>query len=774
MTARPSRLALYAALALAAHAAAGTVRVDFGTEKSPVRPGFLRVTHKTVFGKGTPVGWVSTEGLASGDMPLSRDWKHNESRGRSYPPPIYTTDLRQDHVGGTASAQLRVAAPDGDYRVWLLCGTAGGHSAQVWDLRVACGPASARATFLGRYTARVLEFPATAKGGSLLLSLDTRSRWAVSAMVVAPAAEWQAVKQAEIAKIEQEVFLLPDDVLAKWEHTPHQDKSPMPPPTDAEKQRGFLLYHRSYLSPVWPNTVPTRRECEPTLQAFASRDEHEPLTFTILPLRDLTAATVEVSDLRTDDGRTIPRESIDVRFVRHMWVRPNYSRFGTYYRAPDVLMPFREPQPLVEGECFRVWLTVYADAFAPEGIYQGQATVKLDGKPAAAVPILFRVLPIKLQKDLSLVYGTYYRHPYDSMRRAPDAFSRSWWRRKAELEAADMAAHGLNAIVSGIGGRMDAARKWTIDFETLGAKLDLCRRHGLNKPVICHIPTSHIYHRYMKASMGSHLRLLKMPPKEFFDDLTACVRAIEEGRRRRQWPELLYYPIDEPSRSEVSVRFMTEVMKAIKRVPGARTYVTADPAHEAFAPMRPHVDVWCCQPFTFPREQILADMKARGVEYWCYPNHIAGENDHTPVAGARMTYGFGFWRSGFRALTPWIYQSVVSDPWNYLDGSAMDFFNRTDDDASPIPVMMWEAYREGIDDGRYITTLERWIARARATGHGQLADAAQADLRFVWDSVEVQEKYKYDGLWDPDVFDVYRWVLARHILLLQDAVTGGR
>ena len=761
------------ALAVCGAARAGTVRIDFGTAKSPLRDGFVRVTDKTVFGRDTPVGWVEPRDLASRDVPLSREWKHSESRGRSYPPPIYTTDLRQDCVEGSGPATLRVRVPDGRYRVWLLCGTPGRDRSQVWNLRVACGNASDEATFPGAYTARVLTVRAAAAGGGLDLALTTKSRWTVNAVLVVPEADWAAAKATEIAKIEQEVFLLPDDVLAKWKHTPHTDDAPMPKPTEAETQRGFLVHHRPYVSPVWPNTVPKRDECDPTLRAFAARDEYEPLTFTILPLQDLGDASVEVSDLRTSDGRTIRSEDIDVRFVRYMWVRPNYSQFGTYYRAPDVLMPFDEPQRLAKGENFRVWITVYADAFAPDGIYKGSATVRIDGKPAVAVPIVFRVLPIKLQKDLSIVYGTYYRHPYSSMRGAPDAFSRRWWRRKAELEAADMAAHGNNAIVSGIGGRMDANGKWIIDFEALGATLDLMRRHGLTKPVICHIPTGSIYHKYMKAGMGSHLRLVKMPPKGFFDDLTACIRAIEEGRKRRQWPELLYYPIDEPSTREVAVQFMVGVLRAIKQVPGARTYVTADPAHDQFLPMKPFVDVWCCQPFSLPRDAILADMKRRGVEYWCYPNHVAGENDHTPVAGARMTYGFGFWRSGFRALTPWIYQSVVSDPWNYLDGSSMDFFNRTADDGRPIPVIMWEAYREGIDDGRYVTTLERWIERARAAGFADLAAAAEADLKFVWDSIEVQPKYKYDGLWEPEVFDVYRWVLARQILKLQDAVTAG-
>jgi hypothetical protein len=655
---------LAAALTTFASAQGEILRVDFGTETSPVRPGFTRVTHKTVFGEGTPVGWVNPVGLVSGDMPLSRDWTVNASSGRKVPPPIYTTDLRQDHVGGQGPALLRLRVQDGPYRLWLLCGTAGGNRAQVWDLRVASGNESDEATYYGPYAARALELRGEAKGGLLDLVFSTKSRWTVCALLAVPEAEWARVQAGEIAKIEQEVFVLPDDVLKTWKHAPHEDATLLPAFTEAEKQRGFAIYSRHYLSPIWPNTVPKRDECDPTLRAFAAQDEYEPLTFALFPLRDCQRISVEVGDLRTADGKAIPREDIDVRCVRYMHVRPNYSSSGVYYRAPDVLMPFRKPQPLAKGESFRVWITVYAGPSAPEGIYKGQAKVAVEGQPPVPVPIVFRVLPITLQKDHSIVYGIYCYHPYDSMMRAPDAFSRQWWRRKAEREAADMVAHGNNAIVAGISGRMDANGRWLIDFEPLAKKIDLCRRHGLDKPIICHIPTEVAYSKYIKGGMGSHLRLLKMPPKEFFDDMTELVRAIEAGRKSRQWPELLYYPVDEPLTAELSVRFMT-----------------------------------------------------------------------------------------------------------YLDGGYMDFFNRTDDDASPIPVALWEAYREGIDDGRYITTLGRWIERAREAGLADLAKAADADLRFVWDSIEVQEKHKHDGLWDAEAFDAFRWFLARQIIRLQEAVT---
>ena len=139
------------------------------------------------------------------------------------------------------------------------------------------------------------------------------------------------------------------------------------------------------------------------------------------------------------------------------------------------------------------------------------------------------------------------------------------------------------------------------------------------------------------------------------------VRALESERKARHWPEFLYYPIDEPSTEPVAVRLMVTSLKACKEA-GVRTYVTADPTNEGFSPLRPYVDVWCTQPFAPDRETVLADMKARRSAYWCYPNHVNGENDHTPVAGARMTYGFGFWRSGFRALIPWIYSPAPATP----------------------------------------------------------------------------------------------------------------
>ena len=51
------------------------------------------------------------------------------------------------------------------------------------------------------------------------------------------------------------------------------------------------------------------------------------------------------------------------------------------------------------------------------------------------------------------------------------------------------------------------------------------------------------------------------------------------------------------------------------------------------------------------------------------------------------------------------------------------------------------------------------------------AEAAERELQFVWNAIRVQAKYKYDGLWSPAEFDVYRWLVAQQILALQAAMS---
>jgi hypothetical protein len=799
-------LVLVAAMLAPPATEAKTWRFDMGTDKSPLRDGFTRVTARSLYAGQAGFGWESAEGLAEHEKHYGRQWVRNEGRGRDQPPPIYTNEVTCDCVIGTKPNRFLVDLPDGHYRVYLLCGRSAGSPREYHDFDASVagaeGPIAATVRIPGPYRFEKRLLAAAVRGGRLAVELRPRTDWLMAGLIVFPASDEAAVRKELLDPLEQEVYFLPPDVAATWKETKHADDRPMPELSPADRRRGYAIFARHWSDVVYPNTVPRPEELDPRLETFASPGEYEPVALTVRPLRNLAGARLTAGDLRSD-GAVIPAARVEVRAVRTMFVRPNYSTFNSYHVAPDVLEK-RESVDLAQGCNQRFWITIHVPDDAKPGTYEGNLVLTAAGTEPAAVPLRLRVLPIRLQKNPEHVYGVYYHDPLSNVDEGNTPQANEYFRRKAELERRDMVEHGMNSHTSHVTGlERDAQGHWTMNGAETERRIALDRQHGLaedlsenrrgrlprredrgaaaglpigsKKPLVVSFPVGWWYEKLVdRRGLGSHLRLVRPDvPQSFFDEVTRMVEAIEREKRKYDWPEFLYYPIDEPSPEENSVRFMVGVLKAIKRAPGVRTYVTADPSHDQFAPMWPYVDVWCCQPFVFDCETIRRMSREKKIEFWCYPNHVSGENDHTPVRGARMTWGFGFWRSGFRALIPWIYQSDVGDPWNYLDGSAMDFMNRSTAEGEPVPVALWEAYREGIDDGRYVYTLEQLAAEAQRRGGraAELAAEGEKELRCVWEAVRVREKYKEDdGLWSGADFDAYRWLMASKIVAIQEAL----
>lgn len=741
---------------------------DFGDEKSAVQDGFTRIAPQSRW-EADGAGWTKAPKL------IVRDKAYTEyvetSRGKT-PPPVWTCPLSQDVVVGDQPAEFAAKVEPGKYRAWVLCGTSYSYRAQVFDFDVASGSVARPVKFENGYQYRHVFLDVDASGGEARFTFTPRSLFAVAGIVLWQELDEARVKREILSPLREVVDFMPPAEFTRWQLEPHVDNSPWPTISEADQKRGYLLHYRHWAEVVYPNTVPIAQEINPELRAFASLGEYEPLNFIVYALRSFASASVKASDLRSNRG-TIPSTAIEIRRVRYMKARPNYTVLHTYRIVPDPLMTFDPEEPLAEKENARYWLTVHVPTDAKSGVYRGTVTFAPNGSQAADIPIRLRVLPIHLKEDPSKIYGIYYRDPLDDWSRATDEVSKAFYLQKAEWEMQDLVAHGTRNVTSGLWAAPEKPGelgKFEFNFDLMQKKIDTWRRYSFKFPIVLGVNAGGIFRKYAGKDLGSHISEATAPPPEYGLELTRMCQAIEVERKKRGWPEFLYYPVDEPSTSPGAIAFMVETLKAV-RAAGVRTYVTADPTNEGFAPLRPYIDVWCTQPFLPTREEILADKAQREVDYWCYPNHVNGENDHTPVNGARITYGFGFWRSGFTTLIPWIYRANNGNPWNYLDGSSMDFFNRTEDSGRPIPVAMWEAYREGYDDYRYVYTLQQLIASARKLGGKatKAADEAQKDLEFVWRQLRVQAKYKYDDLWEPREVDVYRWMVARQILKLQAA-----
>ena len=738
---------------------------DLGTRESAVAEGFTAITDAARFDEHLPYGWRAPEHLEASANRLPAAGA-NVSNTR---PPIWTNAITEDAISSPSENTFCIAAPPGDYQLYVVCGTSQPAARdQYYDFTVCAGDASQAVQIDGPYQYRIVRMQAHVGSGPLTVRFSPRTKWVCNAILAWTSSEEAEVARKIIAPFEDWTFRLPPDEAKKWVRDPEPPGGELPELTPAEVAQGFVEYGRHCLTPIYPHTKPLRAEIGAGIRISAAPGQSVAGNFIVLPLQDLTGARVRVGDIGP-----LASSAIDVRHVRYMEARPNYDVFNRTRIVPDLLERF-ETLSLRRDENSRFWLTFHVPADAAPGRYAGEAVFE-SSAGAAHVPIELQILPIRLLEDPTRLFSIYYQHPLDRAFNAKDEGSRAYFRRKADLEHRDMAAHGIhNTVLSVWTPPADAQGKFNFHWELFAEKMALWHKYGFHGPIVMEINTADEYQKYTGEELAGHSRGVRQPPAGFAREITAMVREMEAERKRRGWPEFIYYPFDEPGRDDASVNFIRTALQACKAAgPGVRTYLTADPTLAAFAPLRPFVDVWCTQPFAPDRETVLADGKARGVEYWCYPNHVNGECDHTPLAGARMTYGFGFWRSGFRALIPWIYSASTGDPFNYLDGAAMDFFNRSEPDGTPIPAALWEAYREGYEDSRYLYTLETAIAEGRK--HPETAPAAEsaaAELKRLWNDIHVQPIYQYDGLWSGEEFDLRREKIAQQIVQLQAAISS--
>ncbi len=186
-----------------------------------------------------------------------------------------------------------------------------------------------------------------------------------------------------------------------------------------------------------------------------------------------------------------------------------------------------------------------------------------------------------------------------------------------------------------------------------------------------------------------------------------------------------------------------------------------------FYKIDPVIDIFGTQAFMPPYKETQTHNKK---SYWCYPNHNTYERKDPVIMckGGRMTYGFGYWRSGFDLLVPWIWRN--NSPKHFYrekgSGGANIFHPET---GEMIMLASWENFREGINDLNYVYTLEDAVIKRENSKDPtvkKLIVQARDLLQNIWDSIDVQEKYLNFDLWPSDQFDARRAQLGRMILAL--------
>jgi len=554
-------------------------------------------------------------------------------------------------------------------------------------------------------------------------------------------------------------------VPSAFKEIPFIENNPEPGLSETEKARGYMVFSRPITDVVYPNTKPLQSERIDSLYGFGTLGEFEPLNLSVYPVRDIRRMQVSVSDLKhANNSSVIPAMNIETRLLTYWNIRyPYYNQTCTTYRRVPELLEKVSFNSFPTKESQRYWFTVKVPENCIAGDYKG--TVKLkDELGELLIPVTFRVFAFKLLKDPRKHFSAYTSvdlYKKYSVAKSPE--EKEFWEKAAMLEFSKMRDYGFDTAPT---IRLEYDEKNDcLFFPGEGREIDMISKADINRlvPVLMDHAVRSLYMKHTGVSDFKKWKVPVMPDEKFYSHLSELVRKFEEKRKSNNWPEFVYSPADEIDTQ--SAEFGAKACKAVKNA-GCRTFITKDPELRVYEykTYEKYVDMWCSQPFSVPCEKIAAAKK----EYWCYPNPIAGEIRRPEVMSraGRMTYGFGLWKSGYSMLMPWAWRANLKPffDFDYLrKDRSSPCGNKIAENGEFVPAVYWDCFREGYDDGRYIYTLQLFIAQRENSSVKECrlkVEEGKKLLKEIWNSFNAEKIYDDKNSFTSSDFITLRWQMA--------------
>ena len=228
--------------------------------------------------------------------------------------------------------------------------------------------------------------------------------------------------------------------------------------------------------------------------------------------------------------------------------------------------------------------------------------------------------------------------------------------------------------------------------------------------------------------------------------------AMQAECRKRRWPEIIVQPVDEPGwKSRESKDRNVALLKLLKQIPGMRTEQDGPGDAYFHGEAGPFADVWNYNG-AIAKSPVVADAQRKGHTVMLYNCDV---ESYRPEIG-RYVAGFFQKRAGTSGCYNWAYMSWRGSPYDDLDhktGTWMHVYPPLGTEPGG-PSTGWQGFREGIDDYKYIATLEHAIARATKAGSTEAKAAARLAQRRL-DALLASLRYS------PRVRGAARWTIRR-------------
>jgi len=491
----------------------------------------------------------------------------------------------------------------------------------------------------------------------------------------------------------------------------------------------------------------------------ACAGEYEPVSFVISASEgDLTALNVVPGDLAGPAG-TIDGGLVDVRVVKVWWQEgqeiwdheedgqkqlvpelllkddglikvegtENYARLGAsdyvwisdptdppecanenWLSVPAAEFPIQDadtlqPLDIAAAAHLQFWVTVAVPADAPAGEYAGPLALSTAGGELGQLVLRLRVLPFALLEPAEEV-ALYYmgRLSSDEM-----ISSREKTEDQYAAEIDDLLRHGVKNVT----------HSWPGALSTLLSQLDI------------------------RAARGMDISTLYLEDVTYGDDGAFLAAVGEKGVTRT-----LLYGVDEAQTYEEAIAAIDAV-----HARGFEAFAAVNQLAVA-QPLAISLDLLIGTPQVVAADEGLIDAyHAANHRVFSYANPQVGNQQPERY---RRNYGLYLWQGGYDGSMDWAYQGAYCRAWNDFDSpDYRDHMFSYPTVNGVVDTTQWEGFREGVDDLRYLATLQDAIAHPASGAESAVAEAT------AW-----LEALKNSDLAD---LDAVREQMIAHILALK-------
>lgn len=429
-----------------------------------------------------------------------------------------------------------------------------------------------------------------------------------------------------------------------FEEIPYRRETDVVKISENDKATGYIIFSRFPLDYVFSESRPKESEIIDHVSITVVRNEFEPVTFSLYPLRNLGKVTISISNLKGTSS-TISKDKIKIAYVENVQDSLGLQA-GKFYSLPALIKPGNQVE-VEEGKCQRFWLTIRINDNVLPGVYKGKITISPQSGREKSLPLQVNVMPISLEDIPGIDYFMLMTYEFTEL-------TMPWKKEEKEkiYESAykilkDYKEHGMTTLNPHSPFVLIRNDDGTPNLEDIFATLKAARDIGFTRPIIWYM--GHLIQTAKPKHPGNihgfdndiHIPRLKY-----------LVKTVSSFAKENGCPEVIFLPIDEPDDSYQDFQnkrsTITPLLLQTIQESGAKNMITTS-NYNQFKPIN-----YICS-----GEIMNDDIKAArrdGSVYWVYNNEVTTKCNNP--AYARYIYGYYTWENNIDGMTSWTFQNT--------------------------------------------------------------------------------------------------------------------